>query len=361
MSPISQSPQWSIPGIGLLQPCYDQVRFVSSAKVGALKRLLPTKYLKRAFHKFDILTSKSDDPGLKSDIPITGTNDFTAWRLLASHEHMLGQYRAVQVEIAFDVAAKSESDAHEKLFALVGLLTKPRHFRKYLLLAHKPDQNPLPGHMAEPTFYFEDRRSSVALKCYCRYLKLKGGSFGGPCVRLEWKLKGRAAIERHLGGNKIKDLLKADLNRFLEVNLRLEKVDQTALEKLIGGLRLGGQSPSVATPIKVQNIIKQFKDPAYRSKRTVHLMLRALASREVNRIDDWQQALWVCENSPAQIRGYLRRLQKIELLRAKRSSLTSREKQGLRKPGRPKQLTRRRAMSDHRINKCFKRIQLQPV
>ena len=41
------------------------------------------------------------------------------------------------------------------------------------------------------------------MKCYCRRAKLPGGRFGACMVRLEWTLKGRPALVRHLGGNQI--------------------------------------------------------------------------------------------------------------------------------------------------------------
>jgi hypothetical protein len=183
------------------------------------------------------------------------------------------------------------------------------------------------------------------------------------CTRLEWTLKGKPAVERHLGGNKIQHLLSADLNKFAKNNLLLETVDHAALGKLIGGLKLSRKNPPVLSPIKTMTVAQQFKDPAYRSRRAVDLMLRNFAYREFEKFDsDWQHALWACQNSPAQIRGYLDRLKKIESLRRGLSHLTSQQKKGLRKRGRPRQgRTRRLAISTYRINACFKRKPLEPV
>jgi hypothetical protein len=348
--------------VGVPLPRLDKVRVVSSATVGALKKMLPIDDLKRASHAADVETHRGKDPRLRSTVWFVGAGDSSPCELLATRETVLGSYRVVEAEVAFDVAAKTDDDAREKLFKLVGLLAKPRHFRKHLLIVHKPEQRPKPGCMAEPRFYFEDRRSCVALKCYCRYAKLKGGGFGGPCMRIEWTLRGKAAIERHLGGNKIKDLLKADLNNFLEHNLRLEKVNHIALGSLIRGARLGGKIPSDLAPLSSKNIREQFKDPAYRSWRTAFLNLRWLAHREEAKFKDWELALWACQNSPAQIRGHLRQLQQIELWRRKRSLLTARQRKGLRKRGRPKQGRRhRRAISNHRINACFCTMPLCPA
>jgi len=362
MGSTSQAPQWSIPDVGVLRPCLDKVRIVSSATVGALKTLLPIGDLKQASHKCDVVKPRGRDPRLRSIVWFVGADDSSPCEFLATREAALASYRVVEAELAFDVIAKSDDDAREKLFALVGLLTKPRHFRKYLLMVHKPEQKPKPGYMPEPTFYFEDRRSRVALKCYCRYIKLKGGVFGRPCVRIEWTLRGKAAINRHLGGNKIKDLLNADLNNFLKDNLRLEKVDHVTLGKLLRGARLGGRSPPVVLPLKTKTFHEQFRDPAYWSERGAYLALRDLAYREEERFGDWELALRTCQNSPAQIRGFLRRLQQIERLRSGRLLLQAKNKKGLRRRGRPKQgRQHRRTISDHRINGCFRRVQLQPV
>lgn len=76
-------------------------------------------------------------------------------------------------------------------------------------------------------------------------------------------------------------------------------------------------------------------------------MLRGLAYREHEhgRFASWDQALWACQNSPAQIRGYLREL---------------RDKKRPGRRGRPKLLprTQRNRITDYKINACFRPIQL---
>ena len=378
MSSNSLTLQWSIPGIGALRPHYDAVRIVSSATKEALKALLPITDLEKASHKFKVVRCRTRNPNLRSAIQITCTDDLLPLQILAKYEPVLGSYRVTRAEIAFVVRTRARArsgnyagentgeNARKKLFALVGLLAKPRHYRRFLIGVHKPELNPKPGLMAEPTFYYEDRKSSIALKCYCRHLKRKDGEFGDPCLQLEWTLTGKAAIDRHLGGNKISHLLNADLNKFLKRNLQLEKVDHVALGKLIRGGRLGGQTPpvtAIAGAKAVSHAIRQkFEVPSYRSERAVYLMLRNFAYREEERFGDWEHALWACQNSPAQIRGYLNRLKKIESLRSGLSHLTTQQKKGLRKRGRPRQgRKRQRAISAYRINGCFKRIPLERV
>lgn len=61
-----------------------------------------------------------------------------------------------------------------------------------------PDQTPPAGCVSEPTFYLEDRKGSVRLKCYVRQQKIPGGGFGELCLRLEWTLTGQRALTCHL-------------------------------------------------------------------------------------------------------------------------------------------------------------------
>ena len=289
---MSHRPQWSIPGVGPLQPCFE---IVSSATVGKLNMLLPIAALKAACHRFELRTCTGPDPRLWSRIIVVGTHAANSWPILARHEAALGRYRVTKAEVAFDVHAQSIADASEKLFALTGMLTKPRHQRRCLWSVHKPASDPRPGYVSAPTCYFEDRKSSVKMKVYARHRKVPSGGFGGPCVRLEWTLVGERALTRHLGGNKIHHLARADLNAFLKRNLRLERVDHVALGNLIFPPR----------PIP-PNSQAPYNDLDYRAKRAAFLALRVLAYREADKFGDPTAAWRMCRDSPAQIRGHLR-------------------------------------------------------
>ena len=144
------------------------------------------------------------------------------------------------------------------------------------------------------------------MKCYGRRAKLPGGRFGACMVRLEWTLKGKPALVRHLGGNQIDVLLTADLNAFLERNLRLARVDHVAVGKLFKVRRGRNHAPSMSRGA-ASPILKQWKDPKYRARRAAFLVLRVLAYRESARLGE-EHALHVCQESPAQVRGYLRSL-----------------------------------------------------
>jgi hypothetical protein len=335
MQPVLQS-QWSIPGVGPLQPCLDRVEIVSSTTVGKLKTLLPIAALKLACHRFGLLRYRGPDPRLRSRIVIVGSQAANPWAILAQHEADLGRYSITQAEIAFDVQAASIDAARDGLFALVGQLGKRRHQQSHLFSVHNPDDTPPAGCVAEPTFYLENRKSSVRLKCYVRHQKQPGGGFGGLCVRLEWTLTGKPALTRHLGGNQIPHVVIADLNAFLTRNLRLERVDHVVLGNLL--------SPPRRIP---PNYPAPWNDPNYLARRAAFLVLRNLADREEAKFADCQAAWRTCRDSPAQIRGYLRGL---------------RERKRRRRRGRPKHKpSNRRPITDYRIDACFQPIQLMPV
>jgi hypothetical protein len=334
---MSHWPQWSIPGVGPLQPCFDRVEIVSSAPVGKLKARLPVAALELACHRFELLTYTGPDPRLRSRIVTVGSHAANPWPVLARHEADLDRYRITRAEIAFDAPAASIEVGRDRLFGLISQLGKRRHQRDHIISVHKPDDTPPAGCVAEPTFYLENRKSSVGLKCYARHEKQPGGKFGGLCVRLEWTLTGKRALTRHLGGNQIKYLLTADLNAFLSRNLRLERVDHVALGNLL-----------FITPRRIPpNAQAPWNDPDYRAKRAAFLRLRVLAEREADKFGDSTEAWRIWRDSPAQIRGYLQGLRD-----GKRPRKRGRSK------GRP---SYRRPITDYRINACFQPTELMPV
>ena len=328
-------PAWRIPGVGALHPCIDRVVIVSMASVGTLKRFLPIAVLKGAFHSFEVVTYNGPDPRLKSRIIAVGAGDEKVWQLLKSEEYRLKRYWITRVELAFDVNSLLE-DVQVGLNALIAHLDKRWHQRGHLRLISTAGATVSRGYLPYiPTIYYEDRQSSVSIKCYGRRAKLPAGSFGAPMIRLEWTLSGKRALERHTGGNRINDLLAADLNAFLVRNLRLARVDHVAVGKLFSVRRSTSHvrriSRGCASPI-----LKQWRDPNYRARRAAFLVLRVLAYRESDgpspKFADFDQALHVCQESPAQVRGYLR---------------------SLRQGSKP--------LTDYQINGCFRRVPLLPV
>jgi len=269
--------------------------------------------------------------------------DHRPLQILAEHKALLGDHRVVEVEIAFDVVADAASGAQEGLVALVGQIVKPRHQRRHIRAEYHPDQTPPPGCTRGPTFYFEDRKSGVKLKAYVRLRKLPGGGFDDEHVRLEWTLSRKPAVVRHVGGNKIEDLLTADLGEFMERNLRLEEVNHVKLGYLLGGIpsrrRKKPQNPPASNR---PTILEQLRDADYRARQRAGVLLRRLANREEKKFADYEQALWVCQHSPAQIRGYLKE---------------QRDGGHPRKRGRPRNVPRReRPITDYQIDSCFRRI-----
>jgi hypothetical protein len=331
----SHPARWSIPGVGDVHPCIDRVVITSPFSVGRLMVRLPKSDLERASHTFLVVTpSKNASLQTGSVVQLSGARSLAPLLLLRNYELELGSYSIVSAEIAYDVFAASEDAALKCLTTLIGTLSKRNHQRGFLHCEHKPYHTPPPGRISGPTHYFENRTSGVNLKCYVRHEKLAGGRFGQPIVRLEWTLRGKPALVRHLGGNQIGDLLRADLNDFFERNLRLERVDHLALGKLLRGCLLTANLTS-----------KQVT----RAKAFAYSNLRRLAHQEHarGRFPSLDHALKVCQFSPAQIRGYLRKL-----CGGKRLNR-----------GRPKSKPKiqRRAITDHRINACFTSIKPRRV
>ena len=334
---------WAIPNVGTFRPCFDRVVIVSRTPVGILNTRLPLQILRKVSHSFHITTYKGQHPWLRSVITLVCAQDHRPLQILAERKALLGDHRVVEVEIAFDVVADAASGAQEGLVALVGQIVKPRHQRRHIRAEYHPDQTPPPGRTRGPTFYFEDRKSGVKLKAYVRLRKLPGGGFDDEHVRLEWTLSRKPAVVRHVGGNKIEDLLTADLGEFMERNLRLEEVNHVKLGYLLGGIpsrrRKKPQNPPASNR---PTILEQLRDADYRARQRAGVLLRRLANREEKKFADYEQALWVCQHSPAQIRGYLNEL---------------RDGGHPRKRGRPRNVPRReRPITDYQIDSCFRRI-----
>ena len=316
---------------------------VSRRPVGILNTRLPLQILRKVSHSFHITTYKGQHPWLRSVMTLVCAQDHRPLQILAEHKALLADHRVVEVEIAFDVVADAASGAQEGLVALVGQIVKPRHQRRHIRAEYHPDQTPPPGRTRGPTFYFEDRKSGVKLKAYVRLRKLPGGGFDDEHVRLEWTLSRKPAVVRHVGGNKIEDLLTADLGEFMERNLRLEEVNHVKLGYLLGGIpsrrRKKPQNPPASNR---PTILEQLRDADYRARQRAGVLLRRLANREETKFADYEQALWVCQHSPAQIRGYLNEL---------------RDGGHPRKRGRPRNVPRReRPITDYQIDSCFRRI-----
>jgi hypothetical protein len=312
---------------------------VSTMSVGGLKKCLPIADLKQASHCFELLTYRGRHPRLQSIINLTCAGTPQPLSVLQAHECSLGQYSVVAVELAFDLRVGSVEEAESKLRALVGILGKRCHRRGFIRVVHEPLRTPPAGCVPGPTLYLEDYKSGTGLKSYIRQEKLAAGSFGGLVVRLEWTLKRKPAITRYFGGNQLINLLDADLNIFLERAIRLEQVDHLALGALARGLKIKTQRGS--------DLDKHYRN---RNWRAAHLVLRALAYQEydLGHFPTSEQALEICQNSPAMIRSHFRKLRG-----RKRRAKVGRPRKDLPPPKLP--------ITDARIDACFRPIKLTRV
>lgn len=138
---LSFTPQWKIPGIGIIYPSYDQLIIVSRASPGRLNLKLPLPKLKSTAHRFKINTYRGRRPRLCSTLLLTcASGDATPLALLQTYERELCRYSVVKAELAFDAPAKSEHAAVKSLLRLVHILGKRRHLRQHMRCEYEPDK-----------------------------------------------------------------------------------------------------------------------------------------------------------------------------------------------------------------------------
>jgi hypothetical protein len=306
----------------------------------------PVCIVERASYRFEITRYKGPNPRLRSVLTIICAGNDAPLRILSDCKALLRNHAAVAVEVALDAEGGTTLTAPESLLALVGQLVKPRQRRPRLRVEHRPDRAPPLGCLPEPTYYLEAGRSTVKQKVYARERKLAGGGHGEPHVRLEWTLTGKRAITRHLGGNTIENLLSADLDRFIERNLRLEQVDHVTLGYVLRRVPANRRprKPSKLSSTGKMTIRDQWRDPDFWARQVTLRTLRGLAHRELKlgHYPDFQHALATCQHSPAQIRAYLKEL---------------RDGTRPRRRGRPRNVKpARRPITDYQINSCFRKL-----
>ena len=315
-------------------PTIDRVELVSSVATYDLWQTLPIKKLKDAAAYFHIRQIKHPKSRYKSRIILICTPHADPIRLLFDSEPTLDNYVVSEAELAFDLPATSVEDAGEKLLWLACHIRKRNHSSGKVRVVSDAWEKPPPGCLNLPTLYFEYPSSTIALKLYARYEKLPGGKFGKPIVRVEWTLRG-SALERHLGGKRLADLVVADLNEFLEKQICLEQVDQDQLELLLSD---GGRRFTRTRRRKSTKLDDKFQRP-----------LSSIFAHTGNVSETWTRdesefVRRIRGESPAHIWGLLRRL-----------------RDGGQKSARMGQRRSRRRMkfSDHHIKKCFRHIPLE--
>jgi hypothetical protein len=335
--------EWAIPGLGRLYPSIDSVQIYSSATVGSVNHNYGA-LLKSLSHTFFVTTNNTNHPGNCSKLTVVGTNDSELWDALRAHDALLGRYTVGSVELAYDIEASSEDDARSKVRDIVALIQKPRHVRRHVISVES-EQPPAPGQINGPTFYYEDRRSGVRLKCYARHRKLAGGRFGAPCARIEWTLQRKAAVDRYLGSNKLDALTRVDLNKFVQSHLVLQKVDYGRFFAVWSGKHLSQKLPQPRELDELTGTLtERLTNADFRLKGKLNQLFRKLAYDHSNGEEDFMSTWHLWRSSPAQLRGYL---------------MNKASKRLPRKKGRPKKSkTFRRTITRHRVNQCFTRVHL---
>lgn len=218
--------------VGTLLPGIDRVRIVSSVQKEQLQSRLPISSLAAACHQFQIRRENDRRSRYFSAIEFTATRHADPISILYEHERALGRYSVTYAELAYDIEANSVEDAIRKSELLSFKLRKRYHRRDRIWISSDQHGELKVGLIHAPTLYFEDRKSTVALKTYTRFEKRPGKKHGPPIVRLEWTLR-RSAIKTHLRDKTLMALVDADLNAFLEKQLRISDIDHAALARLL--------------------------------------------------------------------------------------------------------------------------------
>ena len=323
-----------VPELGTIRPTYDRIEIVSPVAAHELWQALPIRELKRAAHHFYIRRITNPKAWYSSRIVMVSTPFANALWLLFDCEPALELYSVSKVEIAFDVPAGSVDDAREKLEWLACHVHKRNHYSGKVRVVSDTWETPPDGCINLPTFYYEHPNSTIALKLYARYEKLPGGEFGGLIVRLEWTLRG-SAIERHLNGKRLANLVVADLGDFLEKQLCLEQVDHDRLELL---LSYSGRQHATSRRRKSTKL------PAKFQRLLFSIFAHTGNVNETWTRDESELIERIRRESPAHIRGQLRRLRDGGQEAVRTGSRRSR---------------RRMQISQHQIDRCFHPIPVE--
>ncbi|MCY1333052.1 hypothetical protein D9M68_367950 [compost metagenome] len=309
----------TIPGLGTAYIEFDQVTLGSTVPPVRLGAALPMAELKAAFFAFDVHESPPN-AHYWSEIRGTCTTGGGGLAALLPYAALLERHAATEVEVAADFPCNSGQETAEMLPRVIGQLYKPYHRRGRLRVVVDPAQITGPrGCLPLPTFYFEDRSARTRLKVYGRERKSAGGTFEGYAVRVEWTLRGDTIKDQlRLGGKQLQDLQSADLADFVRRNLIQAEIDHSRLGRLFlsrGQLqRLGRQKADrrfVPDGMTARD---------YWAMRAGMLFLHVRAARDVDRLGGAEWATEVAQNSPAQVRGYLKELQHREEKRLRQSA-----------------------------------------
>ena len=328
----------AVPGLGAASVGFDQVTIGSKQEPPLLEAALPVADLEAQFHKFSI---KPSPPNAYywTQILLTCTGAHDGLSPLLPHQRALDIHAVTEVEIALDFPVKGDMVAAALLQPLRALW-KRRHRRGHIRVAFKPHQiKPPKGKLPYPTFYLEDGDASVRMKIYARKAKLPGGAFAEPVVRIEWTLtEDRIGSQLRIPGRTIADLASADLIDFVRRNLALAEIDLSELGRLF-------LKPERAAELATREADRRFMPEGmtaldYWTMRAGALFLMVRANRDVDQLGSQEWAETVALTNPAQVRGYLRELQRQEKAAA---STTGKRKR-----------RRKWRFSDHRIRQIIR-------
>ncbi|WP_367717754.1 hypothetical protein AB2N04_06420 [Nitratireductor sp. GISD-1A_MAKvit] len=317
-SSMANSIGFEIPGVGFFRPTFDLVVILVNEEKSVLRERLPISELEQAAYSFRLerVRGKYGWTRLKA----VCLPDGRLLKLLKDHEECLGEYRVTRVEISADHydCDNNVERAKEKRNALVRTVGKRNHQRGFLQAVDCDSEGKyLPPEKLESrglidrdfTLYSEEKDADLNLKIYVRREKLANGAHGNIGCRVEFVLNGNRPAKRHLGGDRLDDLLNADLHEFFRQNLIVWKVDFVRLGNLLNP-RLNASSArssdrsSASTSKNGARIRQLMNDPTYQAQRSAYLVIFVLDSlgRTKPPLCDEE----ILKTSPAHIRAVLR-------------------------------------------------------
>ena len=273
----------------------DRVRIASSISKRSLVQRPAIRALRAQFPSVNVTTIELGPK--RSAVEFTYVPGKRFRHCLAAAEPDFGSYSVTRLELALDFPARSEHHARELVEYLVKHVRKRWHRRKRVLPLQKMGHSPPIGIIEGPTWYWEDRSGSTAMKLYARYPKFPIRRRGTkPLARLEWTLTRAQNVSKKTGIRTVRDILHySGGQRFIDAHLRLESLNWHKFGKWL--------DPGSKVSISRNGFI--YDGP----RRTAAMWIRSMAANDVplyrGDSQEYDRAilLW---SSASQIRGYLR-------------------------------------------------------
>jgi hypothetical protein len=212
---------------------YDKIRINTNLEVGALRTLVPEKFITNETRSYSINKTLPAvyKWGFKSKLEVVAPTmkclNFLALSL------RLARVKISYIEIAKDITTETRRAAEKRTYELL------KTMRKMYCSEHSIFDQTLKNDVGKfrsdktlfgtMTGYFGSKINKYAV--YPRLSKISND----PCIHAEWRIKGAALIAKRTGIRSIQDLIKSDIRGLFEEkerrNIVHEKIDRHKLGK----------------------------------------------------------------------------------------------------------------------------------